>query len=411
MKLPLRVQATTHEGLVHDKNEDSHAVVTTDEGGMLLLVCDGMGGMGHGEVASAMAVEHITRMVREGHGFPPERLRRAVREADTIVRNELCADGRGMPGATAVMAYVLDGMAHVAWAGDSRAYLVRDGTMVERTRDHKLVNELIAAGQLTEEEAKHSALAHVVTRALGGRPPTERPVKASSLGHPWKLSNGDTVVLCSDGVCDLVNDDEVAQMVTGVPPDLGARALLQASLDRGGHDNITCIVARWEGEDYLEDEKATPSFTMRDHSPERDLRDPVPLASGLDDEVTADWGPDGLERGAVTEEIDPNWRPGDEEDTGITQQGLLDDPVSEEEPNTLDGTLLPVAKPPEGDEDAVDAPPALADGEEADKKTRTPPETPRVEAPAAPAGPSPMIAVAGAIGLLVVFGLLLGLCR
>lgn len=392
MPHPLSVHAATHEGLVHEKNEDSHAVLETTEGGTLLLVCDGMGGMGHGEIASALAVQHITRLVGEGRGFPPERLRRAVREADTIVRDELCNDGRGMPGATAVMVYVLDGMGHVAWAGDSRAYLVRAGQMVERTRDHKLVNELIAAGQLTEEEAKHSALAHVVTRALGGRPPSERPVKASSLGHPWKFAHGDVVVLCSDGVCDLVQDDEIARLVTGVDPAQAVRNLVEISLDRGGHDNITAIVARWDGDDYVEDEKATPSFSTRDHHPDRDLRDPVPVGN-LDD--------DG--RGGVTEEIDPNWRPGegDYEDTGITQQAIFGEGESAMEPITADRELLPVAKPPPDDDEQ-------ANDWMADAKTRTPPgPTPRPsERGDEDQAVNGMLVLAAVIGVAVVIGLI-----
>ncbi len=389
MQQPLRVHAATHEGLVHEKNEDSHSVLITDEGGVLLLVCDGMGGMGRGDVASQMSVEHIVEFVGKGKGFPPERLRRAIREADTAVRVALCGDGHGMPGATAVMVYVLDGMGHVAWAGDSRAYLIRDGKMVERTRDHKLVNELISAGQLSEEEAKHSALAHVVTRALGGRPPSDRPVKASTLGHPWKLAHGDTMVLCSDGVCDLVNDEELATMVTGVPPEQGVKNLVQISLDRGGHDNITCIVATWDGPDYAEDDKATPSFTMRDEGPDRDLRDHVPMASGIDD--------DG--RG-VTEEIDANWRPGQDEevsddDTGATQQTLFHDGsspgVDDDDGHTTD-IELPVAP------------------------IRDPEKPTPVREPAAPhtessEGLQPMLWLAVLIGVAVLIGLALAVLQ
>lgn len=378
MQPPLRIHASTHEGLVHEKNEDSHAVVNTDEGGVLLLICDGMGGMGRGELASAMAVEHISRLVREGRGFPPERLRRAIREADTVVRNELCGDGRGMPGATAVMVYVLDGMGHVAWAGDSRAYLVRAGRVVERTNDHKLVNELVAAGQLTEEEARGSALAHVVTRALGGRPPSDRPVKASTLGHPWKLAQGDTVLLCSDGVCDLILDDEIPAMLAEVPPEVGARNLVQAALERGGHDNITCIVASWEGGDYVEDERATPSFSMRDHAPDLDVRDTAALTD-----------PDDDGRG-VTEEIDPTWQPGDGDGSLEELRRRTRPAPSAHNDLDPDAPELPVASNP-------------------DERTLEPPPVPVAGRSLKGQSPSPMIVVALGLVVLVVVGLALAL--
>ncbi len=333
MNLPVRVHSNTHEGLVHDKNEDAYVVLPTDEDGLLLLVCDGMGGMGHGELASAIGVEQIAKHVCEGHGFPPERLRRAIRDADIHLRQELCADSRGLPGATAVLVYMLDGLGHVAWAGDSRAYLIRDQKVIERTRDHKLVNELMEAGQLTEEEAKASALAHVVTRALGGRPPSDRPVQPSSLGHPWKFAQGDTIVLCSDGLCDLVTDEELPGIIKDMTPEEAVRALIQVALERGGHDNITVIVATWDGETYVEDNAPTPAFQGRESQPDRDLRY-VPAPAAFDDD-----------RRGVTEEIDPNWQPPqvDEEDTGITSQVIFG-PIDEEEddadaPTTVDANF------------------------------------------------------------------------
>lgn len=267
MILPLGVHAATHVGLVHETNEDSHAVVETEEGGLLLLVCDGMGGMGHGDEASALAIQLLSDHLRTGGGYPPQRMRHALRQADIELREHLCAGDRGMPGSTAVMVYILDGVGHVAWVGDSRAYLIRDGAVFERTSDHKLINELMATGQLSEEEAKGSHLSHIVTRALGGRAPGEKAVTGATLGHPWKLRNGDVVVLCSDGVCDLVEDDELPTLVTNMAPEEATDALIRVALERGGHDNITCIVARWEGPDFVEDDASTPIMTPREEEP------------------------------------------------------------------------------------------------------------------------------------------------
>lgn len=270
MPLPLRAHSATHPGLHHSRNEDAYSVLPTVEGGLLLVVCDGMGGMGRGDEASRLAIDVLCSVMSRSEGLPPERMRLALRAADQRIRDELCAEIE-QPGATAVMVYVLDGAAHVAWVGDSRAYLVRDGRIVYRTRDHKLVEELVEAGQLTPEQAKESALAHVVTRALGGRPASEPPVLPATLGYAWKLHHGDRILLCSDGVSDLVDDDEISDLIDRIPPAEGTSRLVETALLRGGHDNITCILAMWEGSTGADDEVATPVIhPNREVGPERD---------------------------------------------------------------------------------------------------------------------------------------------
>ncbi len=271
MPLPLSVHGATDRGLVHDKNEDSWAIVDTDEGGRLLVVCDGMGGMGRGDEASQLAVEVLTAEMLSSSHMPPESLRSALRVADVRVRDALCNEMTGLPGSTAVLVYVMDGAAHVAWVGDSRAYLLRGGKLIERTRDHKLVEELLDAGQITPEEAKHSTLAHVVTRALGGRGPDDPAVRPSTLDQPWRLDHGDRILLCSDGVCDLVTDDEIAGFIDDVEPATATDRLVQVSLERGGHDNITAIVAVWDGHSWVEDDAATPLQVQRLHAPDGGL--------------------------------------------------------------------------------------------------------------------------------------------
>lgn len=298
MTLPLSTHGTSHVGLVHHVNDDSWSVVQTHEGGVVLMVCDGMGGMGHGDEASALAVRVLTEQLEGGAGYPPERLRQAIHRADRVVREELCDQGRGLPGSTAVLVYVLDGLGHVAWVGDSRAYLIRGGTVVERTSDHKLVNELIAAGQLTEEAAKTSRLAHVVTRALGGRPPSDRSVHGAVLDHPWKLQHQDLLFLCSDGVSDLIEDHELPPLLEGRTLEEAAQAVVDLALERGGHDNITVVLGRWDGPDFVEDELATPLMpSPRDSLPPEE---PSGVGAALDDPPILDERA-GAER--VTEEV------------------------------------------------------------------------------------------------------------
>lgn len=266
MPLPLRTHSATHPGLHHSKNEDAHSVLPTAEGGLLLVVCDGMGGMGRGDEASRLAIDILSSEMSRSEGLPPDRMRNSLRIADQRVRDTLCLAGE-QPGSTAVLVYILDGLAHVAWVGDSRAYLIRNNAVVYRTRDHKLVEEMVEAGQLTPQEAKESAFAHVVTRALGGRSPEDPPVNPSSLGYPWKLRFGDRILLCSDGISDLLDDDDVCELMDQVSPADASSRLVDASLMRGGHDNITCIVAVWDGPGAAEEESATPVMSARHHAP------------------------------------------------------------------------------------------------------------------------------------------------
>jgi serine/threonine protein phosphatase PrpC len=293
MSTDLRAHAATDRGLHHDRNEDSHALTETAEGGRLLLVCDGMGGMGRGDEASRIAVDAIVQAMHASKGLPPDRMRDALRRGDVIVRQELCdPDQAVQPGSTAVMVYVLDGAGHVAWVGDSRAYLFRGGAVVDRTRDHKLVEELVAAGQLTPQEARNSTLAHVVTRALGGRDVSEPPVSVATLGYPWKLQQGDRILVCSDGLTDLVEDEELPGLVAGDDLEEVTKRLISVALERGGHDNITVVLASWDGPSWVEEDHATPLM--------QGPREISPL--GMD---PSDLSYDGLENaGRVTEEID-----------------------------------------------------------------------------------------------------------
>ena len=263
----LEVESGTNVGLVHHTNEDSLVVFELSDDLTILTVCDGMGGMGRGDEASAIAVEVIERVLTESQpAFLPDRMRDAVVEADVRIRKQLAVPGN-TPGSTAVLVGIEDGLAYTTWVGDSRAYLVRENTVVERTRDHKLVNELVDAGELTPQEAKNSSLSHVVTKALGGRGPAEPPIMPADLGHPWKLHNGDLILLCSDGLCDLVEDEELPSLL-GDDLRASVELLIQTALDRGGHDNITVILARWVGADFDEESYKTPVLADRCHIPD-----------------------------------------------------------------------------------------------------------------------------------------------
>lgn len=245
IELVARHHAATHVGLQSRRNEDSYAIAPQPDGSLLLVVCDGMGGMGRGDQASALATKELLAGFAAADGPVPERLDRAIGQADARVRRELCSDGRGWAGTTAVLVHIDGDQAHVAWVGDSRAYLVRRGTVIERTRDHKLLQELVDQGQLTPEEARRSTLSSVITRSLGGRPTSAPPVVASHLG-PWRLEVGDKIVGCTDGLCDLVTDGELPGLIADRSLKYAADTLIRTALDRGGHDNVTVVLATFD---------------------------------------------------------------------------------------------------------------------------------------------------------------------
>lgn len=243
--MSLEVHAFTHVGRVHHRNEDSHSVVDMPDGGLVLMICDGMGGMGRGDQASRLAVDSLTEQMTSSTGFPPDRMAAALQATDVRIRDELCTVEDGQAGSTAVLVYVLEDLAHIAWVGDSRIYWIHDGNILERTRDHKLVEDLIDAGELTPEEARQSSLSSIITRALGGRLPGPPTVEPALLDHPWKLQDGDTILMCSDGLSDLVLDQEIPHFLDEYDNHEAVRALVRTALARGGHDNITVLLARY----------------------------------------------------------------------------------------------------------------------------------------------------------------------
>lgn len=244
--LPIAVHAQTDIGKEHHTNEDSFAVQKVGADDLLLVVCDGMGGMGRGDEASSLGIDVITEHVlRDDDPNPFARMTEAIQRADLAIRHALCVGLQGRPGCTAVSIYLREGKGYVAWVGDSRVYLVRDGEVIARTRDHKLVEDLVQAGELTPAEAKVSALSSVLTRALGGRKPDGKRLEVSTLDEPWALQPGDWIVLCSDGLCDLVSDEELPELLEYSSPEEACARLVQVALDRGGHDNITTICGQW----------------------------------------------------------------------------------------------------------------------------------------------------------------------
>jgi protein phosphatase len=216
--------------------------------GTVLGVCDGMGGAAAGEVASQLAVDIIVERMSEG-GVPASRdefahrLVSAVEAAGLRIFTEAKVDRarRGM-GTTATIAGLMDDHLFLAQVGDSRGYVLRGERLVQVTRDQSLVNQLIEAGQLTEAEAETFEHNNIILQALGTADTVQVDLTYAV------LRQGDTLLLCSDGLSGMVRFDEIREVLITVPDPLEAcKVLTDKANQAGGHDNITVIVARFNG--------------------------------------------------------------------------------------------------------------------------------------------------------------------
>lgn len=227
--------AASDRGRVREHNEDSGYA-----GPGLLVVADGVGGAAAGEVASATAVHVLSALALPGaYADPLAGLRSGVRLAQEQVALGVAQDQRRAGMATTLTAVLGDGRRFaLAHLGDSRAYVWRERTLTRVTRDHTVVQDLLDDGRLTAAEAREHPWRHVVVRSLGGDPGETGEVTRLD------LRRGDRVLLCSDGLTDLVDDAAVAGVLAGHRSDDAAvTALVAAANEAGGRDNITCVLA------------------------------------------------------------------------------------------------------------------------------------------------------------------------
>lgn len=251
---PLNVYVHSDVGRVRTNNEDSFGKQWLSDGSLFVIVADGMGGHEAGEVASGLAVQVVEEVVqRDLTADPRERLYNGLLEANEAIMEEGRASGtRGM-GTTAIAGLILGNEVHIGQVGDSRLYHIRRGHMIWRTLDHTRVQMLIDSGEISDEEARNHPEAGMLTRALGhARMVDGRPLAPDVLAEPLILEPEDTVILCSDGLHDLMDDWEIAHLVGGKSPEEAARALVEEACGRGGHDNVTVavIVAGERAGDY-----------------------------------------------------------------------------------------------------------------------------------------------------------------
>lgn len=260
-----KMTAVTNVGLVRTNNEDNFIVnpniaaanwlipkdsrteIELGKFGCLMVVADGMGGMNAGEVASDLAVNGIRKSfdevkdfskVIDSEGHIEYFMKKAIVSADNDIKRKVKEDPStsGM-GTTIVMAWLLGNIVHIAWCGDSRAYLFNKRFGLTRlSRDHSYVQELVDSGKLDPELAFDHPNSNIITRSLGDFPSPAKPDYMSR-----GVTTGDIILLCTDGLCGLVRDDEINSVLMSDADGLADYkvGLIDAALNAGGHDNVT----------------------------------------------------------------------------------------------------------------------------------------------------------------------------
>jgi protein phosphatase len=248
----LEIAACTDPGMVRSHNEDS---VASDSVNGVVVLADGMGGYNAGEVASGMATTVITTELQQlfakvrPYDIDPESNKtfaaRLVREQVLKANTSIYQAAQSQPqysgmGTTLVVCLFYDNKVLVAHLGDSRLYLMRDGKFRQVTRDHSLLQEQIDSGLITAEQAKNAQHKNLVTKALGIDPSVEPEV------NEYDARPGDIYLLCSDGLCDMVSDEDISMTLQALGGNLklAAEQLVQMANDNGGRDNVSVILVR-----------------------------------------------------------------------------------------------------------------------------------------------------------------------
>jgi len=252
----LEIATATDPGMVRSHNEDS---IAADAGLGLAVLADGMGGYNAGEVASGIAVAMLTTEMQqalqdqephkivEGSGEPLAAV--LVRENSGKANAAIYQTAKSQPqyagmGTTLVVALFFDNRIAVGHIGDSRLYRLRGEEFSQVTRDHSLLQEQIDNGMITKEQARYSQNKNLVTRAVGIDPDVETEV------HTYEVQQGDIYLLCSDGLSDMVTDEDIQATLDALRANLplAATQLVQLANDCGGRDNISVILVRVLGD-------------------------------------------------------------------------------------------------------------------------------------------------------------------
>ena len=242
----MRASSLTDVGRNRDLNEDSVYCSVHPEGNLenLFILADGMGGHKAGEIASGMAIDLFLRAVRRDEGLNPITImNRAIQAANSILfeKSQSSESFRGM-GTTFVACSVKEDTLFIANVGDSRLYVVGD-SIRQITRDHSLVEELVDEGRIDRDSPEYHHQKNIITRAVGIMPQVQADFFEIELEH------GEAVLMCSDGLSNMVDDERIAQIVREeTDPDTCVRLLVEEANYNGGRDNISVVLIRPEEE-------------------------------------------------------------------------------------------------------------------------------------------------------------------
>lgn len=239
----MRIVAKTDKGNVRDSNQDAYAVGEFSDEVVWSVVCDGMGGAAGGNIASALAVKVISDKINASYrdqmrdGSIKNMLDSALTAANIEVFDfaEAQPELRGM-GTTVVCAIVRDNQAYIAHAGDSRAYVINNGSIRQITTDHSMVQDLLLRGKITPEEAEHHPNKNIITRAVG----VDKGIEIDF--EQIDLDDEDTLLLCTDGLSNYVSNEEMLELMSDGKHYAFADRLVKKANENGGGDNITVVV-------------------------------------------------------------------------------------------------------------------------------------------------------------------------
>lgn len=238
----MKISAKTDTGKVRNSNQDSYSVCDLTDGSVMAVVCDGMGGAKGGNIASEAAVRIISEKIRSGfhEGMNENSMRlllsSAIESANGSIFSMSCDNDElsGM-GTTVVCAIIKNDTAFIANAGDSRLYIVDNSKISQITTDHSIVQMMVDNGEITPEEAKDHPKKNVITRALG----VENSLRIDYARE--ELNDGDTVLLCTDGLTNFVDDASILNVCNTCDAYQVADELVALANENGGGDNVTVV--------------------------------------------------------------------------------------------------------------------------------------------------------------------------
>lgn len=243
----MRFAVKSDRGMVREINEDSYNIIAGYSGiPVTFIIADGMGGHNSGEIASKMAVDFISNYILQ---FPEilsneDNIPSAINEIMKKANREVYEHSKqqesyyGM-GTTLIAAVVFNKKLFIGHIGDSRVYLIREGTIKRMTIDHSLIEELMQNGTLTKEEAENHPKKNIITRALG----CSEEIQVDT--YSCRMNDNDIYMLCTDGLTNMLNEDEIKEIIESAEtPELACEELINQANERGGNDNTTVMIFR-----------------------------------------------------------------------------------------------------------------------------------------------------------------------